>query len=69
MLKYLQHLNDKADCPVDVFYSDNCYGQQKNNYMMAMYKYAVTTLKKIYHAQIYSEGPQPKQGGFGSLNH
>ena len=46
-LKYLQHLNDKADCPINVFYSDNCCGQQKNNYMMAMYKYAVTTLKNI----------------------
>lgn len=48
VLKYLQHLNDKADCPIDVvFYSDNCCGQQKNNFMMAMYKYAVTTLNNI----------------------
>lgn len=48
VLKYLQHLNDKADCSIDVvFYSDNCCGQQKNNFMMAMYKYAVATLKNI----------------------
>lgn len=45
VLKYLQCLSHNADCPVDViFYSDNCCGQQKNQYMMAMYKYAVKNL-------------------------
>ncbi|GFV25435.1 uncharacterized protein TNCV_1147051 [Trichonephila clavipes] len=48
VLKYLQYLNDKANRPIDVvLYSDNCCGQQKNNFMMSMYKNAVTTLKNI----------------------
>lgn len=48
VLKYLRCLNDKAECAIDViFYSDNCCGQQKNNFMMALYKHAVTTLTNI----------------------
>ncbi|GFW08052.1 uncharacterized protein TNCV_2978201 [Trichonephila clavipes] len=48
VLKYLQYLNDKADRPIDVvLYRDNCCGQQKNNFMMSIYKYTVTTLKNI----------------------
>lgn len=46
ILKYLESLEEKASTTenkkLDVtFYSDNCCGQQKNQYMFAMYKFAV----------------------------
>lgn len=30
-----------------VFYSDNCCGQQKNKFMLAMYQYAINELPKL----------------------
>lgn len=52
VFKYLKKISD-GDKAVDVvFYSDNCAGQQKNKFMMAMYLYAVQTyvnIKSITH--------------------
>ena len=31
----------------DIFYSNNCSGQQKNKFMMALYLYAVNNLPNI----------------------
>lgn len=45
---YLTKLNNNATMPCDVtFYSDNCCGQQKNKYMLAMYQYATQVLPNI----------------------
>ncbi|XP_045491096.1 uncharacterized protein LOC123690980 [Colias croceus] len=48
VLSYLRRLqeNTKDDFEV-IFYSDNCCGQQKNKYMIAMYIYAVTNLENL----------------------
>ena len=47
VLMYLKSLNEKASCDFDiVFYSDNCCGQQKNNFMLAMYQWAINELPK-----------------------
>ncbi|CAH2086925.1 unnamed protein product [Euphydryas editha] len=48
VLMYLKNLNEKASCDFDiVFYSDNCCGQQKNKFMLAMYQYAINELPKL----------------------
>lgn len=48
VLSYLRNLQDKIKDDFDViFYSDNCCGQQKNKYMIAMYIYAVTYLENL----------------------
>lgn len=45
---YLRKLNDNATEPCDVtFYSDNCCGQQKNKFMLAMYQYVTQELLNI----------------------
>lgn len=45
---YLKSLHDKATEDFDiVFYSDNCCGQQKNKFMLAMYQYAINEFPKI----------------------
>lgn len=48
VFKYLQELEPKATAvgkSIDVvFYSDNCCGQQKNQFMIAMYRYAIKKL-------------------------
>lgn len=56
LLKYIQNLKIKAeelDSKLDIdFYSDNCCGQQKNQYIIALYVYAVyhlDFLKSITH--------------------
>lgn len=48
VLNYLRRLQEqsKEDFQV-IFYSDNCCGQQKNKFMIAMYIYAVTNLKNL----------------------
>lgn len=52
VLKYLENLRSRyLECegkPLDViFYSDNCCGQQKNRYIIAMYLFAVSHLEFI----------------------
>lgn len=48
VLMYLESLNEKASNDFDiVFYSDNCCGQQKNKFMLAMYQYAIHKLPKL----------------------
>lgn len=48
VLSYLRSLQDKTKDDFEViFYSDNCCGQQKNKYMIAMYIYAVTNLENL----------------------
>ncbi|XP_047503855.1 uncharacterized protein LOC125048927 [Pieris napi] len=51
LLKYIQNLKLKAeelDSKLDIiFYSDNCCGQQKNQYIIALYVYAVYHLDFI----------------------
>lgn len=57
VLKYLENLKDKLNAsnnePLDIIlYSDNCCGQQKNRFVIAMYLYAVAKLdfiKSITH--------------------
>lgn len=45
VLKYMESLKETAkdlDCKLDlIFYSDNCCGQQKNHFIIALYIYAV----------------------------
>lgn len=50
VLKYLQKKASTPDSEV-IFYSDNCTGQQKNKFMLALYLYAVRCLgiKSISH--------------------
>lgn len=50
VLKYLEKKASMPDSEV-VFYSDNCVGQQKNKFMLALYLYAVRYLglKSITH--------------------
>lgn len=50
ILKYLQKKGSETDSEV-IFYSDNCAGQQKNKFMLAVYLYAVRNLgvKSITH--------------------
>lgn len=46
VLKYLQNKSSCADEYLDiVFYSDNCCGQQKNQFIIGVYIYAVQYLK------------------------
>lgn len=46
VLKYLQKKSSCADEYLDItFYSDNCCGQQKNQYIIGVYIYAVQYLK------------------------
>lgn len=46
--KYLEEINEKKDKPTDIiFYSDNCTGQQKNQYLVSLYAYAVRKLNRI----------------------
>ncbi|KAI8420441.1 hypothetical protein MSG28_008931 [Choristoneura fumiferana] len=48
VLMYLKKLNDNATKDLDVvFYSDNCCGQQKNKFMLAMYQYAINEYPKL----------------------
>lgn len=48
VLMYLRKLNDNATDLCDVtFYNDNCCGQQKNKFMLAMYQYSTQELPKI----------------------
>ncbi|CAH2094194.1 unnamed protein product [Euphydryas editha] len=48
VLFYLEELNTKATEQFDVvFYSDNCCGQQKNKFMVAMYQYAISKFSKL----------------------
>lgn len=48
VLMYLNNLNDKAEEDFEViFYSDNCCGQQKNKFMLAMYQFAVNKYSKV----------------------
>lgn len=48
VLSYLRSLQEKIKDDFDViFYSDNCCGQQKNKYMIAMYIYAITYLENL----------------------
>lgn len=53
ILNYLKVLQEKADATeansqLDViFYSDNCAGQQKNLFILAMYLYAVLNFSHI----------------------
>ncbi|KAL1452066.1 hypothetical protein WDU94_006382 [Cyamophila willieti] len=50
--KYLLEIDQKATGPVDIiFVSDNCAGQQKNKYILALYSYAVSTLPNIQSIQ------------------
>lgn len=45
---YLKNLHNKANADFDVvFYSDNCCGQQKNKFMLAMYQHALNELPKL----------------------
>lgn len=45
---YLKKLHDKADEAFDVvFYSDNCCGQQKYKFMLAMYQDAIREFPKL----------------------
>ena len=43
VLKYLKDTCDSGYTDI-ISYSDNCYGQQKNKFMLALYLYAVTNL-------------------------
>lgn len=47
VFKYLKYLSEKYDAEnLDIiFYSDNCSGQNKNKFILALYIYAVNTLK------------------------
>lgn len=49
--KYLQKMSSSNPDADFIFYSDNCCGQQKNNFMFFMYAYALKTLpiKSITH--------------------
>lgn len=48
VFKYLQQLSITAKDAIEVvFYSDNCGGQQKNKFTIAMYMHAVSTLNNI----------------------
>lgn len=50
VLQYIKNLSTTEDAEI-IFYSDNCAGQQKNKFMIAMYLYAVRYLgiKSITH--------------------
>lgn len=48
VLRYLELINGRNNEPTDVvFYSDNCTGQQKNQYLIGLYSYAVRKFTKI----------------------
>ncbi|XP_044732349.1 uncharacterized protein LOC123302679 [Chrysoperla carnea] len=48
VLSYLSLLNNKSTAPEDViFYSDNCAGQQKNQFIIGMYLYAIQKFPNI----------------------
>lgn len=43
VLDYIQNLCENGETEI-IFYSDNCAGQQKNKFMLALYLYAVKKL-------------------------
>uniref|UniRef100_A0A6P7FWD8 Uncharacterized protein LOC114331780 n=1 Tax=Diabrotica virgifera virgifera TaxID=50390 RepID=A0A6P7FWD8_DIAVI len=60
VLNYLQSVNAKNTEMVDVvFYTDNCFGQNKNPFVFALYIYAVSILENIrsgkYTTQYYRD--------------